>query len=76
MKRRVALEIKKEILKLLKDKELSLRKLETKVDTNYKTIKTQVKELEYFGFIKVIHHDKSKHTGKPFTTVKLIKHKE
>ncbi len=71
--RRTALDIKKEILKLLKEKEMSLRELETKVNTNFQTIKTQIKELEYFGFIKVTKHEKNNINGRPFTSVKLIK---
>ena len=71
-KRRTALEIKKKILSLLKEKERSLRELETKVDTNFNTIKTQIKELEYFGLIKVIKHDKNDKNGRPFTSVRLI----
>ena len=73
MIRRIALDIKKEIIKLLKQKEMSLRELETKVNTNYQTIKTQIKELEYLGFIKTIKHERSDKNGRPFTTAKLVK---
>ena len=59
--------------KLWLQKELSLRELETKVNTNFNTIKAQVKELEYFGLVKVIKHDKSKINGRPFTSIKLVK---
>jgi predicted ArsR family transcriptional regulator len=69
--KRDSLEIKKEILKLLKEKEMTLRLLEKKVDTNPNTIKIQVKELEYLGFVKIIKHEKSKFTGRPYTSVKL-----
>ena len=57
----------------LKGKELTFRMLEKKVDTNPNTIRTQIKELEHLGFVKTIKHEKSEHTGRPFTTVKLIK---
>lgn len=57
---------------MLKEKEMSLRELETKVNTNFNTIKAQVKELEYFGLVKVIKHEKSDVNGRPFTSVKLI----
>jgi predicted transcriptional regulator len=73
MKRRIALDIKKKILKLLIEKEMSLRELESKVNTNSKTIKTQINELEYFKLVKVIKHEKSKINGRHFTSVKLIK---
>lgn len=76
MARRTALDIKKEIIKLLKqNKEMSLRELESKVNTNYETIRTQIQELEYFGFIKIIKHEKNKLNGRPYTSVKLIKEK-
>ncbi|HDZ60812.1 MAG TPA: hypothetical protein ENH46_03850 [Candidatus Pacearchaeota archaeon] len=71
--RRTALEIKKEILKLLKQKEMSLRELESKVNTNYETIKTQIKELEYFCFVKVIKHERSDVNGRPFRSVRFVK---
>jgi len=74
MERRGGLEIKKKILKILKEnKEVSLGELERKTNTNNLTILNHIKELEYFGFVKTIKYDKSKHTGRPFTRVKLIK---
>jgi predicted transcriptional regulator len=70
--RRKALEIKKKILEVLKkEKELSLRELETKVNTNDKTLKTQIDELEFFGKVIKIKHDKNDVNGRPFTTIRL-----
>lgn len=72
MFRRKALDIKKEILKVLREnKEVSLRKLDIKVNTNYQTVRDQIKELEFFGLIEIIKHKKSYKTGRPYTTVKL-----
>ena len=72
MSRKKALDIKKEILKVLREHgEMSLRELDIKVNTNYQTIRDQIKELEFFGKIKVIEHEKSKKTGRPYTTVRL-----
>jgi predicted ArsR family transcriptional regulator len=72
--RRNALQIKQEILDVLsKNGELSLRDLDRKVNTNYQTIRTQVKELEYFNKVIVTKHKKSEKTGRPYTTVKLKK---
>ena len=73
MKRRVALDIKKEILKLLKSKEMTFGDLEKKINTNCETIKTQVAELEYLGFVEAVKHEKSRFTGRPFTTIKLLR---
>jgi len=71
MKRRV-IDIKKAILKVLeKEKELSLKALEIKVNTGSQTLKTQIEELEFLGKIEVMKHNKSEKTGRPYTTVKL-----
>lgn len=72
MPRKKGLQIKKEIIKHLKTKEMSLRELETKINTNYKSIRTHCKELEYFGFVEFIKHEKNAQNGRPFTSVKII----
>ena len=70
--KRKPLDIKKEIVKVLREnKELSLRELDIKVNTNYKTIRDQIEELEYFGIVEVIKHKKSEKTGRPYTSVRL-----
>ena len=72
MYRRKALDIKKEILKVLKQYgELSLRDLDIKVNTNSITIKQQIEELEFFGKVETIKHSKNSKIGRPFTTVRL-----
>lgn len=70
--RRKALDIKKKILEVLKkEKELSLRELETKVNTNNQTLKTQIEELEFFDKIITKKHLKNDKNGKPFTTASI-----
>ena len=72
MERRDGLEIKKKILQILKEnKEVSLRELETKTNTNNLTILSHIKELEFFGKVEIIKHEKSEKTGRPYTTVRL-----
>lgn len=72
--KRKPLEIKKQILKILKENgEVSLRELDIKANTNYQTIRDQIEELEFFGLVEVIKHKKSEKTGRPYTSVKLIK---
>jgi predicted ArsR family transcriptional regulator len=72
--KRKPLEIKKQILKILKEQgEMSLRDLDIKVNTNYQTIRDQIEELKFFGYVEIIKHPKSEKTGRPFTTVKLVK---
>ena len=71
---RTALQIKKEVLDVLsKNGELTLRDLDRKVNTSSETIKTQVKELEYFDKVVVLKHKRSVKTGRPYTTVRLKK---
>lgn len=73
MKRRRALDIKKKILQLLKEKgELSLGDIERGTNSNNLTILSHVEELEFFGKIEVIKHEKNEKTGRPYTSVRLI----
>jgi predicted transcriptional regulator len=70
--RRDPFTIKKDILQMLKKYgEISLRELDIKVNTNYKTIRKQIEELEFFGKVEIIKHKKSKINGRPYTSVKL-----
>ena len=70
MARRKALDIKKEILTVLKkENELSLRDLDIKVNTNSHTISTQIEELEFFDKVIVTKHYKNDKNGRPYTTV-------
>jgi len=70
--RRSSLEIKKRILEILKKEgELALRELESKVNTNFETIKTQIEELIFFDKVIVMKHQKNLKNGRPYTTVKL-----
>ncbi len=72
MARRKALDIKKEILKILKrEGELSLRELDIKVDTNSHTIRTQIEELEFFDRVIVTKYPKNENNGRPYTTVRI-----
>ena len=65
------LDIKKKILKALKDKPTSLRKLETHLDIGYNSIKRHSKELEYFGFIKITKTSKDSRNGRPYSLAEL-----
>lgn len=70
--KRKALDIKKKILSVLqKEKELSLKALEIKINTGSQTIQTQLEELEYFGLVEIIKHKKSEKTGRPYTSVRI-----
>ena len=72
MARKKALDIKKRIIELLKKhKEMSIRELETKANTNHNTMLTQLEELEYFGLLSLHKPERSDRNGRPYTSVRL-----
>ena len=71
MSRRIALDLKKKILEFLKQGKMSVRELETKVNTNHNTMIAQLKELEYFGLVELVKHKKSEKNGRAYTIVLL-----
>jgi len=74
MKYLSGLEIKKKIINALKEEgEISLRRLETKLNIGYNTIKRHCEELEYFNIIELVKHKSNDKNGRPYTSVKLIK---
>lgn len=71
MKRKV-LEIKKSILRALKqEKEMSLKTLEIKIHSGSQTVLSQIEELEFLRIVKVTKHEKNDLTGRPYTSVTL-----
>ena len=76
MSKRKPIEIKKEILEILKkEKLISIKKLEKKVNTNYQSILNNCEELEYFGFVRISKTDKDSLNGKEYLIVELINKK-
>jgi predicted ArsR family transcriptional regulator len=72
MTRRDGLNIKKKILQVLKENgEMSLGEIERKTNTNNLTIISHLRELEFFGFVEIIKHNKNQKTGRPSTSAKL-----
>ena len=72
MKYRTGLEIKKEIIKLLREKEHVISQLERKINTSDKVLKRHLKELEYLGIVRIIKHKKSRKTGRPYSVARII----
>ncbi len=70
MLKRSSFEIKKKILELSKS-EKTLAELERKINTNFNTIKSNCKELEKFGFIKITKENKHEKNGRPFFKIKI-----
>lgn len=73
MSRKKGLDIKKKIIDSLKEKECSLRELETKLNTNYLTIRSHLEELKFLKIIEIIYHKKNLKNGRPYTTTILTK---
>ncbi|MCH7523921.1 MAG: hypothetical protein IIC74_02645 [Bacteroidetes bacterium] len=69
--KRSPLELKKDIIKLLREKERSLRELDIKVNCGYRTILNQCEELRFLGIVKLTKHKRSAKTGRPYSTAEL-----
>jgi len=65
------LEIKKKIITILKEKPISLRKLETKLNIGYNPIKLHCKELEFLGVVKITKTKEGSKNGRPYSFVEL-----
>jgi len=65
------LETKKRIIKALKEKPISLRKLETKLNIGYKPIKLHCNELKFLGIINIIKHKRNDRNGRPYKVARL-----
>ena len=71
--KRKPLEIKKKIIEILKKEgEVSIKKLEKKVNTNYQTILNNCEELEYFGIIKTRKTYEESVNGKSYRVAELV----
>ena len=70
--KRKPIEIKKLILGILKkERKLSVKKLERKVNTNYQTILNNCEELEYFGLVKISKTSEDSSNGREYLVVEL-----
>lgn len=65
------LEIKKKIIKKLKEQSYSLRKLETKLNLGYNSIKLHCEELEYLGIIEIEKTLENSKNGRSYLIAKL-----
>ena len=73
MSRKNGLDIKKKIIEVLKNKECSIRELETKLNTNNITIKNHLEELKFLKIIELMYHKRNLRNGRPYTTAALTK---
>jgi len=72
--KRKPLEIKKQIMEILKkEQQISIKKLERKINTNYQSIINNCEELEYFGLIEISKTKKNSRNGREYLVVRLKK---
>lgn len=72
MPKRTPYKVRQEILRLLlKEDVLTYTKIQTKLSTNYDSVKNNCKELEIYDLVKITEHEKHNENGKPFYEVGL-----
>ena len=73
MSKRTSYEIKKEILRCVREKPASYAELERKVNTGFRSIKQNCDELALFEQVKVTQLKKSAANGRPYSLVSITK---
>lgn len=68
------LEIKKKIIKALKENPTSLRRLETKLNVGYNPIKLHCKELEFLGIVKITKTIEGSKNGRHYSIAELTEY--
>jgi len=65
------LDIKKRIIQTLKEKSISLRRLETKLNIGYNSLKLHCKELEFLGILKLTKTVENSRNGRSYAIATL-----
>lgn len=76
MRIRSSLTIKKQIIAMLRDKPCVLSRIERRLGLSSATLRRHLEELEYLGIVKITAFKRSPKTGRPFTTVELLRDPE
>lgn len=71
MSKRTPYEVKRAILRVLREKPLSYTKLQTKLSTNYDSVKNNCEELQMYDFVNISKGERHAKNGKPFYDVEL-----
>ena len=72
MSKRKPYEVRKSILKiLLKEKTLTYTKIQTKLSTNYDSVKNNCEELAVYEFVKITKGERHDKNGKPYFDVEI-----
>ena len=68
---RSGLDIKKETLRLLKERPYVISEIERKINTSDRVINRHLAELEYLELVKIKNFSKSENTGRPYKVAEL-----
>jgi predicted transcriptional regulator len=71
MPKRKTYEIKHKILSVIKEKALSYTRIQTKLSTNYDSVKNNCEELKLYGFVKINEIKEHPENGKPAYFVEI-----
>ncbi len=71
MARKGGLDIEQGILVLLAEEERSMRELETRLNTNYASVRAHCRVLAFYGMIALVEHARSEANGRPYTTARI-----
>ncbi len=71
MPKRKPHELRKQILLIIREKPLSYTKIQTKLSTNYDSVKNNCEELETYGLLKIEKIEKHPENGNPSYDVKI-----
>ena len=64
MSKRTPYELRKRILLILRDKPVSYTHIQTKLSTNYDSVKNNLDELQFYGLVKIRKVEKHPKNGK------------
>jgi predicted transcriptional regulator len=71
MPKRSSYEIKEKVLTVIREKPMTYAQLERKVNTGFRTIKSNCEELEQFGQVKIKKIDEHPANGKPSYEIRI-----
>lgn len=74
MRKRKSYEVREQILFLVREKPLSYTQIQTKLSTNYDSVKNNCSELELYNLIHISRIDRHPENGRPSFYVELTKY--
>jgi predicted ArsR family transcriptional regulator len=71
MAKKGMMQIQQGILEALREGPCSLRELETRLNTNYNSIRAHSRLLAFYGCVDIEEHERSEANGRPYTTLQI-----